>query len=232
MIRHFTFMLKALATTVAAQWLNYSTPGIPRLPDGKPNLAAPAPRTSDGKPELSGLWRLNPGFGYIVNIASDLKPAEVFPWAEALYRQRLDDFGKDDPHSVKCLPGAPRKIASVISGTMAKLIQTPSLITILYDDLSYRQVFLDGRELPKDPNPSFMGYSTGHWEGDTLVVQSTGFNENTWLDFGGHPHTESLRVTERFRRRDFGHIDLQVTFEDPKAYARPFTVPISVPDSS
>src|SRR5262249_9384985 len=99
---------------------------------------------------------------------------------------------------------------------------------ILFEDLSYRRVFLDGRKLPIDPNPSFMGYSVGHWEGDTLVVESAGFNDRTWLDFGGHPHSEGLRVTERYRRLDIGHLDLKVTLEDAKVYARPWTIPIAV----
>ena len=103
---------------------------------------------------------------------------------------------------------------------LSGFVHTRDLIAILYEDLSYRQIFLDGRQLPKDPNPSFMAYSVGHWEGDTLVVQTIGFNDRTWLDFGGHPHSEALKVTERFRRRDFGHIDLQETFEDPKVSSR------------
>jgi len=112
--------------------------------------------------------------------------------------------------------------------SLAKVIQTPHVLTILYEDLAYRQIFLDGRQLPRDPNPSFMGYSVGRWEGDTLVVESLGFNERTWLDFGGHPHTEALRVTERFRRRNVAAIDLQVTLEDKGAYSRPWTVPVSL----
>jgi hypothetical protein len=109
-----------------------------------------------------------------------------------------------------------------------KVTQTPHVITILNEDLSYRQIFLDGRELPRDPTPSFMGYSVGRWEGDTLVVDSVGFNDRTWLDFGGHPHTEALRTTERFQRRNVGTIALQVTLEDKGAYSRPWTVPVSV----
>ena len=212
------------ATPLGAQWLKQPTAGLPRTADGKPNLSAPAPRTADGKPDLSGLWRFNAG-PYGGNIAADLKSADIQPWAEALYKQRFEDLGKDDPSTYKCLPQGPK---AIIGLGWAKIIQTPTLIAVLFEDLSYRQIFLDGRELPKDPNPSFMGYSVGHWEGDTLVVESTGFNDRTWLDGGGHPHSEALRITERFRRKDFGHIELKETFDDPKVYARPWTIDVGV----
>jgi hypothetical protein len=187
-------VLLAISTSVTAQWLNLPTPGIPRTADGKPNLAAPAPRTPDGKPDLSGLWMLNAGPGHLANIAADLKPAEIQPWADELYKRRLGNLGNDDPWTVQCLPAGPRAILKGGDGP-ARIIQTRALVLILYDDLTYRQIFLDGRALPKDPNPSWMGYSVGRWEGDTLVVESTGFNERSWLDMGGHPHTESLRTS-------------------------------------
>ncbi len=96
---------------------------------------------------------------------------------------------------------------------------------ILYEAIrNFREIFTDGRPLPADPNPTWMGYSVGHWDGDTLVVESSGFNDRTWIDTGGHPHSEALRVTERFLRRDFGHITLQTTIDDPKAYTKPWTV--------
>jgi len=213
----------AWGAAATAQWINYPTPGLPRTADGKPNLAAPAPRLAGGKPDLSGLWNLNAGTGHLANVTADLKPDEIRPWAEALYRQRLGDLGKDDPWTAQCLPAGPRVILSG-GGGPARMIHTPAMLTILYEDLSYRQVFLDGRELPKDPNPTWMGYSVGHWDGDTLVVESTGYNERTWLDMGGHPHTEALRITERFTRTTFGHMDVRATYEDPKAYTRPWTI--------
>jgi hypothetical protein len=221
-----TFVLALLilsmgAIPLPAQWLHQPTAGIPRTPDGKPSLSAPAPKTFDGKPDLSGLWRLGVAVGVSANITGDLPPADIRPWVAALSLQRLQSFGKDDPETVNCLPGGPRHITH--SG-LAKIVQTPALIVILYEDLTYRQIFLDGRELPRDPDPDWMGYSVGHWEGDTLVVESAGFNDRTWLDFAGHPHTDALRMTERFRRRDFGHMDLQVTLNDPQAYAKPWTV--------
>ena len=214
----FAILLSAVTTPLAAQWLTHPTPGIPRTADGRPNLAAPAPRTPDGKPDLTGLWQRMST--YWRNIAVDLKPGEVQPWAEALVQRRLEDLGIDHPSHL-CLPWGPNYSTSQ---RRAKIVQTPGLIIILDEDLTYRQVFLDGRELEAKPNPSWMGYSVGRWEGDTLVVESFGFKDRTWLDQRGHPHTEGLRTTERYRRRDFGHLDIQVTLDDPAAYARPWTV--------
>jgi hypothetical protein len=225
-------LLAALTATASAQWLNYSAPGIPRLPDGKPNLAAPAPKAADGAPNFSGLWRINYR-SYSPNIAIDLKPGEVLPWAEALSKQRTENLGKDDPSSVHCLPFGPRLNFWPDTNPL-KVVQTPALTVILSQDLTYRQIFLDGRELPADPNPDFMGYSVGHWEDDTLAVTTAGYNDRTWLDAAGHPHTESLRTVERLHRRDFGHLEIAETFDDPKAYARPWTVKVTadlVPDS-
>jgi hypothetical protein len=125
--------------------------------------------------------------------------------------------------SVQCLPWGPSYNTSV---RKAKIVQTPGLIVMLDEDLSYRQIFLDGRALETDPNPSWMGYSVAHWEGDTLVVESFGFNDKTWLDRNGHPHTEALRTTERYRRRDFGHLEIEITLDDRAVYARPWTVAV------
>jgi hypothetical protein len=179
----------------------------------------------DGTPDLSGLWQLTPG-SYVVNAAQDLAPSDIQPWAEARFRQHLEEFAKDP----SCfLPAGPRYY---ITG-MPKIVQTPTQLVVLNNDLTYRQIFVDGRALPKDPNPSFMGYSTGHWEKDTLVVESTGLDERTLLDTGGHPHSETMKVTERFHRTDVGHVDLRVTFDDPSIYAKPIVVPVSmqlVPD--
>jgi hypothetical protein len=215
-----------LSASAAAQWLTQPTAGIPRTPDGKPNLAAPAPRTPDGKPDLSGLWnKISPK--YSRNVAADLKPDEIQPWARTLVEQRREDLGKDYMN-VRCLPLGPGyTIAADSTGAeMMKIIQSPSLMVILNPDLSYRQIFLDGRALESTPNPSWMGYSVGRWDGDTLVVESNGFNDRTWLDHDGHPHTEALRTTERYRRATFGTLDVEVTFSDPKAYARPWTVAV------
>jgi len=214
----------ALSTPLAAQWLNHPTSGIPRTADGKPDLSAPAPRTPDGKPDLSGLWtKISPK--YSRNIAADLKPDEIQPSARALVEKRREDLGKEYMN-VQCVPLGPGYVTSADStgSEMMKIVQTPSLIIILNPDLTYRQIFLDGRALEVAPNPNWMGYSVGHWEGDTLVVESSGFNDRTWLDHDGHPHTENLRMTERYRRRNFGNLDLEVTLSDPAIYSRPWTM--------
>ena len=210
-----------LSGLLSAQWLVYPTPGIPRLPDGKPNLAAPAPKTPDGKPDFAGVWTV---MGYTRNIAKDLKPDEVpfQPWAAKLYQHRLDTAGKEDPQGRCVLSGVPRE--DVVPYPF-KILNSNGVIVILYEALhSYRQIFMDGRPLPKDPNPSWMGYSIGHWDGDSLVVESAGFEEKNWLDNNGHPGTESMHLTERFHRRDFGHIDVKITIDDPKAYTKPWNV--------
>jgi hypothetical protein len=212
------FVLFILPATAHAQWLNYKAPGIPRTPDGKPDLSAPVPKMPDGKPDLSGIWRADAG-GYGVNIASDLKAGDVRPWAEALYQQRKENLSKDNP-GIRCLPG----IGPEVTFGRYKILQTPGVIGVLSDIGEFRQILTDGRPLPTDPQPTWQGYSVGHWEGDTLVVESAGFNDQTWLDFEGHPHSPELRVTERYRRKDFGHMELKMTFDDPKAYARPWTI--------
>ena len=211
------------ATPLSAQWLTYPTPGLPRTADGKPDLAARAPRTAEGKPERAGLWRLN-GLGYTFNIFGN-QSVGMLPWAEKVYAKRAVSFAKESPDT-NCLPPGPR--AGLFGMAPAKFVQTPGLLLILYEDAPTRQVFLDGRGLPDDPNPTWMGYSVGRWDGDTLVVESAGFNDRTWLDLTGHPHTEALRVTERFRRLDIGRMQLEMTFEDPKTYARPWTIAVDV----
>ncbi len=224
--RTLAIMIAAPALLLQGQWLNQPTPGIPRLPNGQPNLAAPTPRTADGKPDLSGLWnRISPK--YRVNITADLKPEEVQPWAKALVQQRTEDLGTNSMNAL-CLPAGPAYStdADSTSGGMMKIIQTPTVIVILNPDLTYRQIYLDGRKLETSPNPSWMGYSVGHWDGETLVVDSFGFNDRTWLDTSGHPHTEALRMTERYRRRNAGNLDLEVTLQDPAVYARPWTVSV------
>jgi hypothetical protein len=211
--------------SLCAQWLNLPTPSIPRTADGKPNLAAPAPRTSDGKPDFTGLWAfpIDSAVGNIaVRNAGDLKPADVQPWAQALVRQRAESFAKDNPR-YHCLPEGPGYSAG--TGGMKRFLQTPTMIVFLNEDLTYRQIFMDGRALETSPNPSWMGYAVGHWDGDTLVVESSGFNDRTWL-LDGYPHTEALRMTERYRRTDFGHLEIAVTFQDPGAYSKAWTVPV------
>ncbi len=196
-------------------------PGAPNS-DGKPDLSAPAPRSADGKPDLSGVWMVRNGSFYLT---SDLKPEEILPWAAALYKQREDNFRRDSD-GIECLPPGP-KAGIGVGNLPMKIVQTPSLVVVLYEyQTIFRQFFTDGRELPEDPNPTWMGYSVGRWDGDTLVVTTAGYNDRTTIDLAGHPHTEALRMTERYHRRDVGHLDVQVTLDDPKAYTRPWTLPM------
>ena len=179
-----------------------------------PTPSGPAPRTPDGKPDLSGVWfaqrPVDPG-----------KP-EPLPWVEALLRERAANNAKDAP-GAHCLP---RGITNAGALFPYKLVQTPALLIMLFEDdiPSHRQVFLDGRGHPKDPNPRWMGYSAGHWEADTLVVETVGFDDRSWLTAQGHPHTEKMRVTERLRRPDLGHLEIEITIDDPGAYARPWII--------
>ena len=217
--------LAVTSVTASAQWLKLPTPGIPRLPDGKPNLAAPAPRTADGRPDFSGLWKNDGGDRLYNNIAADLKPGDVAPWADALYQQRKMEFGKDSMETL-CMPMGPQYLTTRFR--MFRIVQTPKMILMLYEDLVHRTIFMDGRSLESDPNPTWLGYSVGRWDGETLVVESNGYSDRVWLDFDGHPHTEALRITERYTRRDFGRIEVQVSMVDPKAYPNGirFTMPL------
>ncbi len=218
---------------LGAQWPARPTAGMPRTADGKPNLTAAAPRGADGKPDFTGVWRLKNYGGVLMYATGDLKPEEMLPWAAAVYKKRSEQYRRD-ADGVKCLLPGPK--AGILVGPYPmKVVQTPGLMAVLYEyGTVFRQFFMDGRGLPADPNPTWMGYSVAHWEEDTLVVSTAGYNDLTALDFAGHPHTEALRMTERYRRRDFGHLDLQVTFDDPKAYTRPWTLALEfdlVPDA-
>jgi hypothetical protein len=215
-----------LITSAHAQWLDYPAPGVPRAANGKPNLSAPPPRTADGKPDLSGVWN-GPGAGaYDRNIARDLKPGDILPWAEAVYQKRVLDMAKDSPRA-SCLPDP---VVYYHSVDVSRIVQTPGVIVMLYQGTTnsvHRTIFTDGRPLPADPNPTWLGYSVGRWQGDTLVVDTSGFNDRGWLDIEGHPHTEALRITERYHRRDFGHLDLEITLDDPKTFTKPFSLKLT-----
>jgi len=202
-----------VGTCLQAQWIDQKAVGIPRTAEGKPDLRAPAPKTYDGKPDLSGLWLLAPGAGGL----SQLKPAELPASATAIFKQREENLGSDSP-GTQCLPFG----FLTMGGAMVKIVQTPALILMLTEDLEYRQIFMDGRELPKNPNPAWMGYSVGRWDGDTLVVESTGYNDRTWIE-NGYPHSESLHITERIHRSDYGHLVIDETLSDPKIYPKPWT---------
>jgi hypothetical protein len=242
--------LALLSTSAYSQWLNYPTPGTPRTRDGKPNLSAPPPRASNGKPDLSGVWHVVatpledqkrlfgdniekttvPGMEretmskYGLNVLVDFKPEDspMRPEATAILRNR----SQLDRPSLHCLPWSIP--TATLFGPVHKIVQTPGLIVMVLEvDGATRQIYTDGRKLPDDPQPAWYGYSTGKWQGDTLVVETAGFNDKSWLDAMGHPHSEAMRVTERFRRRDFGHMDVETTIDDPKMYTRPFTIKVT-----
>jgi hypothetical protein len=215
-----------LCAPLTAQWLHYPTPGIPRTPDGKPNLSAPAPKTPDGKPDLSGIWASVDGNGKLFqDLGAGGVEIPMLPWARALYKERVENLQKGHP-SERCLGHGVTDFDT--HQTPRRLIQTPGIIAILFESYNhYRQIFLDGRPLPEVVQPSYLGYSVGKWDGDTLVVDTVGLNDQGWLDMNGHPQTESTHITERFRRRNFGHIDLEITINDPKAYTKPWTVALA-----
>ena len=219
-----------------AQWLRYPTAGVPRNADGSHNLNAPAPRARDGKPDLSGVWeplknrpcppegcddiQVPQEFG---NIGWSIQGGLPFqPWALELKKARQARYSMDDPAS-NCLPVGVMK--TLTAPLLKKIVQTPGLVVILSErNAMFRQIFIDGRPLPNDPQPSWDGYSSGAWEGDTLVVHSNGFREDGWLDRGGTPATDALKLTERYRRVNFGRMEIEVTVDDAKAYTKPWTV--------
>jgi hypothetical protein len=240
-----------LSVAADAQWLHSPTPGVPRTADGKPNLSAPAPRTADGKPDLSGIWEDDTGKppGYCIAgecqdssdsakgtspLASNVGWVDFGarlpgglpyqPWAAEAVKRRKVDYGKDDPPT-HCMPlGTPRMLVDPL---YRKFVQTPGLLVILNErDAGYWQIFTDGRPLPQDPQPSWNGYSTGKWEGDTLVVQTNGLRDGMWLDRNGSPMTDAAKLTERFRRVNYGTMEIEVTVDDPKAYTKPWTVKV------
>jgi hypothetical protein len=242
-------LIALAASGINAQWLTYPAPGTPRLKDGKPNLTAPAPRLH-GKPDLSGVWEpaptpreilanmFPPGVGllpggvnglgeddpqkYFLNILADFKPGEepLTPAAAQLFHKRL---GSATNPSTLCNPPAVPTNDTVPSPF--KIVQNPGVTLFLYEsDMVFRQIYTDGRKHPVDPQPSWMGYSIGHWEGDWFVVDVMGFNDRGPLDAMGHFHSDAMKVTERFHRRDFGHMDVRITVDDPQTFTKPVTV--------
>ena len=243
-----------LSVTAQAQWLNFSAPGVPRTGDGKPNLTAPVPRTAEGKPDLSGVWmhetttiaemkrlfgaaidaeiatsvpgmELDSVHKYAINVLADFKANEqpMTPEGGKLFLKNLT--GRDP--AVVCSAPPPFPLAGLLSEPI-KIVQAPRMTIVLYEAGNmYRQIYADGRALPKDVNfPAYLGYSIGRWEGDVFVVDTAGFNDRTQLDILGHPRSEDMRVTERFRRIDFGHMDMEVTLTDPRYYTKPITLKI------
>jgi hypothetical protein len=223
-----------------AQYLNYRAPGTPRMRDGKPNLSAPAPRASNGKPDLSGIWQAegaplpellkyepdginglgeDPPSQYFFNVLSNFRPDEA-PLQPAVLQRQKEQAAK--PPASLCLPPSVPLVHTVPAPF--KIVQTPALIMMLYEvETSFRQIYLDGRKHPSDPQPTWLGYSIGRWEGDTLVVDVAGLNNRSPLDAMGHPHSDAMHVTERFHRLDFGHMNVEITIDDPKTFTQPFT---------
>ena len=233
----------AVSAPLSAQWLKYPTDGIPRTRDGRPNLSAPAPRLPDGKPDLSGIWHsgnripcnnaINSfiecgaeigGSRLTLDLGLDL-PGGALPYqpaAAALKKHRAADDSRDDPH-VRCLPDTIPRMWTLPH--LTKAVHTPKLLVLLYEvNATYRQIFIDGRPFPADMNPAWMGYSVGHWDGDTLVVETRGFRDNLWIDMQGSPMSDAAKMTERIRRPNFGTLQIALTVEDPKTYTKPFTV--------
>jgi hypothetical protein len=214
-----------LPAVAPAQYLKRHDPTIPRTPDGKPDLDAPVPRTADGRPDLNGLWNAVDG-KFLTNIAQRAGFTAPFtPAGAAIFKERQDTLGRDRPAGF-CLPHTVPS-AMMVPNYPWKIVQSSSLTVILFESFTdFRQIFTDGRGLPDETAPTWFGYSLGRWEGDTFVVETVGFNDKGWLDDGGHPRSESMKVTERFRRKDFGHLEIEFTFDDPVSYTRPWSVTI------
>ena len=203
------------------QWFKVPETGIPRLPNGQVDLAGPVPKLADGKPDLSGIW--SPPGPPLQDIASGMTgPVPYTAWSKPIFEERADGArGKEDP-AAYCVPTMPKLI---VLPYPYKILQGPGMILVLYEGFTtFRQIFTDGRALPKDPQPSWIGYSVGHWEGDTLVVDTIGVNEKTWLDNAGRPHTADMKLRETYRRKDFGHLEVRLTIDDPKAYSKPLVI--------
>jgi len=247
-------LVAVVTTTVSAQWPKYTTPDVPRLADGQPNLTAPAPRTADGKVDFSGIWEIVFGGGggrgrgaapapapapppdpnatpvsQFFEVAGRGYPLPLQPWAAELKKKRMADNSKDNP-DVWCLPIGLMQYHN--HPQPRQIVQTKNLMLITYEsNYGLRYIYMDGRPAPNnDPTPWWFGYSRGWYEGDTLVVETTNFRGDEragWLDVNGSPYTEALKMTERFRRPNFGTLEIDITLDDPKAYTKPFTVRVN-----
>jgi hypothetical protein len=236
-------LLGAVPAVSLAQWIHYKTPGVPRLADGKPDLKAKAPRTSDGKPDFSGMWFANvPSRDYCktgdciqeermageqVNMGRKLPGGLPYTeWSKEQMKIRRMNGGREDPHTYCKPPNFPR---AWTLPQYIKIVQTPKLAVILHEfNAAYREIYMDGRPLPKDPNPTWNGYSVAHWEADVLVIETNGIRDDMWLDVQGSPITEAAKVTERLKRVNFGVMQVEVTVDDPKAYTKPWTVTLEM----
>lgn len=227
----------AAPPVASTQWLNYPTPGVPRLRNGNPNLSAPAPRTKDGRPDLSGIWQLEaqcppegcgdyPAAPEFIDLGARLKGGLPYqPWAAELVAKRWAQLGKDDPVG-SCRPAGAVRLLTF--PPPRKIVQLPGLLLILSErDVTYRQIFTDGRPLPQDPDPSWNGFSSAKWEGDTLVARTIGLRDGGWLDRKGSPLTDAAKISERFRRVNYGRLEIELTVDDSKAYTHPWTVTLN-----
>ena len=222
-------LVASLALTVQAQWIKLPLPGTPRTKDGKPNLSAPAPRAPDGHPDLSGIWissrqYTNPNGRGLEKYMPAGSKVPMLPAAEKFYAD-ITKYGDAADPSERCLPdGVPNHMIPL----PIKIVQTPGVVLTLFEEFAvFRQIFTDGRKLPVDPQPTWFGYSVAHWDKNTLVVESAGFNDKTYIDGEGLPHSEDLRITERYRRPDFGHLSIEFTFTDAKNYSQPWSATIN-----
>ena len=223
-----TFVMVVSCSSAFAQWTNVPQSAVPRTADGKPNLSAPAPRLPDGKPDLSGIW--NPPTGYVRNLMRDSKEEAPFqPWAKALYDERAAGLHWKEEPDANCLPQGVPKV--LLAPAPWRIIQTPRIVYFVHEAFNlWWQAFMDGRQFVPHPDvaPTWHGYSTASWNGDTLVIESRGFNGRVWLDQLGKPSTEALHVTTRLLRKDFGHMNIGITIDDPKAYTKPWGASVDV----
>ena len=227
-----------LQAPAAAQWVGYPTAGVPRKADGKVAMTAPAPRLANGKPDFSGIWisdRTEPGQEtisdtsslpsgrHMANMGVDFEGGLPYqPWQLPIVKKRTDNLAIDDPH-IRCLPDFFLRAYGLPH--MLKFVHTPDLLVMLNEmNAGYRQVFTDARELPDEPTPSWQGYSSAKWDGDTLVVDTIGVRDDTWIDWNGSVVTEAAKIREEIRRLDFGHLEIKATVDDPKAFTKPWTV--------
>ena len=226
------------AAPAAAQWVGYPTAGVPRQADGKVDMAAPAPRMANGKPDFSGIWISDrtergeetisdastlPSGRHMQNMGVDMPEGLPYqPWLVPIVKERTENLAIDDPH-IRCLPDFFLRAYGLPH--MLKFVHTPDLLVVLNEmNAGYRQVFTDARPLPEDPTPGWQGYSSAKWDGDTLVVDTIGVRDDTWIDWNGSVVTEAAKIREEIRRPDFGHLEIEVTVDDPKAYTKPWTV--------